>query len=177
MPKNSIKGKKQDEIKILNELRKNANKSINDIAEKCGFSRQKVWRMINNIEKNHIIWGYTAIVDEEKIDKKYFTLLMRRSNKTVTKEIINHITKREISDKVKKIGVEFTDSFLTHGRYDWIIHFTAKNLNDAKKVVELYKELYEGFLSEINLLEKMFTVVSNGITNPEIKRLNDFFSV
>jgi len=73
--------------------------------------------------------------------------------------------------------VEFTDSTLTHGRYDWIIHFTANNLKDAKNVVELYKKLYEGFFSEIYLVEKMFTAVSIGVTNPEIKRLNDFFKV
>ena len=69
MAKNSVKQIEQDEKKILEELSKNANKSINDIAEKCGFSRQKVWRVINNLEKNHAIWGYTAVVDEKKINK------------------------------------------------------------------------------------------------------------
>ena len=78
------------------------NQSINDIAEKCGFSRQKVWRVINNLEKNHTIGGYTAVVDEEKLDKKGYTMLIIRSNKPVTKEICNHITKREIADRVKK---------------------------------------------------------------------------
>jgi DNA-binding Lrp family transcriptional regulator len=42
MPKSSVKQIEQDERKILDELRKNANKSVNDIAETCGFSRQKV---------------------------------------------------------------------------------------------------------------------------------------
>ena len=45
MAKNSVKQIEQDEKKILEELKENANKSINDIAEKCGFSRQKVWRV------------------------------------------------------------------------------------------------------------------------------------
>ena len=93
-------------------LTKNANKSINDIAETCGFSRQKVWRVINNLEKNHTIWGYTAVVDEEKLDKKGYIMLIKRSNKPITKEIINHIIKREIEDRVKKMGVEYIDSYL-----------------------------------------------------------------
>ena len=42
MPKNSNEQIEQDEKKILHELSKNANKSINDIAKKLGFSRQKV---------------------------------------------------------------------------------------------------------------------------------------
>jgi len=177
MAKNSVKQIEKDERRILDELRKNANKSINAIAEKCGFSRQKVWRAINILEKNNTIWGYTAVVDEEKLDKKGYIMLIRRSNKPVTEEILNHITKREIADRVKKMGVEFTNSILTHGNYDWVICFNANDMSDAKKVVELYRQLYEGFFSEIHLLEKMFNAVSCGVTNPEIDKLNDFFKI
>ena len=177
MEKNSVKQIEQDEKRILEELAKNANKSINDIAQSCGFSRQKVWRVINNLEKNHTIWGYVAVVDEEKLGKKSYIMLMRRSNKPVTEEIINHITKREIADRVKKIEAEFTNSILKNGNYDWVICFNANDMSDAKKVVELYRQLYEGFFSKIHLLEKMFNAVSCGVTNPEIKKLNDFFKV
>jgi len=70
MAKSSVKQIEQDERRILGELAKNANKSVNDIAETCGFSRQKVWRVINNLEKNHTIWGYIAVVNQEKLNKK-----------------------------------------------------------------------------------------------------------
>jgi DNA-binding Lrp family transcriptional regulator len=95
MAKSSVKQIEQDEKKILDELSKNANKSINDIAESCGFSRQKVWRVINNLEKNNTIWGYVAVVNQEKLNKKRYIMLMKRSNKPVSKEVINHITSRE----------------------------------------------------------------------------------
>ena len=78
MAKNSIKQIEEDEKKVINELLKNANKSINEIAKICGFSRQKVWRIIKNLEKNHTIWGYTAIVDEEKQNLKNYILLIKR---------------------------------------------------------------------------------------------------
>src|SRR4030042_952638 len=77
------------------------NKSINDIAESCGFSRQKVWRVINNLEKNHTIWGYVAVVDEEKLDKKSYIILLKRTNKSFSQELINKIIKRELTDKGK----------------------------------------------------------------------------
>ena len=70
MPKNSNEQIEKDEKKILKELRKNANKSINDIAKSLGFSRQKVWRIIKSLEKNNTIWGYSAILDEQKLGKK-----------------------------------------------------------------------------------------------------------
>jgi len=64
--------------RYLFNLKKNANKSINDIAENCGFSRQKVWRLIHNLEKNNTIWGYVAVVNQEKLNKKSYIMLIKR---------------------------------------------------------------------------------------------------
>ena len=104
MAKNSAKQIQQDEKRIIDELSKNANKSINDIAKTCGFSRQKVWRTVNNLEKNNTIWGYSTIVDEEKLDKKSYIMLVKRTNKPVSEVIKNKIIKREFVNLVKKIG-------------------------------------------------------------------------
>ena len=111
MPKSSVKQIEQDEKKILDELIKNANKSINDIAKSCRFSRQKVWRVINNLEKNHAIWGYTAIVDEEKLNKKSYLMLIKRSNKPIRKEIVNDIINAHMENRFKKMGIENIDSY------------------------------------------------------------------
>ena len=177
MPKNSVKQIEQDERKILDELRKNANKSINDIAKTCGFSRQKVWRIINNLEKNHTIWGYVAVVDEEKLDKKSYIILMKRTNKPISQEFINDIIKRKLPERGKKIGIEMINSIYTHGIYDWVIFFNANEIRDAKAFVEEINKLFEGFASDIQLIEKMFTAVCCGVTNPDIKKLNDFFKI
>jgi DNA-binding Lrp family transcriptional regulator len=175
MPKNSNEQIEQDEKKILKELSKNANKSINDIANKLGFSRQKVWRIVKNLEKNNIIWGYIAVVDQEKLNKKMYMMLMKRTNKPVREEVINHIVSREIANIVKKWDVEFYNSIYLNGKYEYVICFSAKNLRDAKKVVELYYKLYPDIISEIDLHEEMFTVQSFGINNPEIEKLKDYF--
>ena len=175
MAKNSVNQMKLDEKKILNELLKNSNKSINEIAKNRGFSRQKVWRIIKNMEKNNTIWGYVAVIDSVKLEKKGFVMLMKRSNKPISKEIINHILTREIADKVEKWGVEFLDSTYLNGNYDYMITFLANNIKDAKKVVELYYALYPGFISEIDIHEEIFSVQKCGITNPEINKFKDFF--
>jgi len=62
MAKSSKKNLQDDRTKILNELRKNARESVNTIAEKLNFSRQKVWRMIAELER------YTAVVDDSAFD-------------------------------------------------------------------------------------------------------------
>ncbi len=177
MPKRSIKQIQKDQKKILDELTKNANKSINEIAQNFGFSRQKVWRIINNLEKNNTIWGYVAVTDEEKQDRKSYVTLIKRTNKPYTQELINKIVKRDLSKKGKQIGVEITSSIFTHGIYDWIICFNAQNIQVAKTFVEQINKIYEGYISDIHLIEKMFSAVNYGITNPEIKKLNEFFKI
>jgi len=177
MAKSSIKQIEQDEKKILNELLKNSNKSINDIAKTCKFSRQKVWRVIKNLEKNHTIWGYTTVVDEEKLNKKGYILLIKRNNKTFPDKLIKKIIDRDLTNNGKKIDAEIINSFFTHGIYDWVICFNANDIREAKSFIEEVNKLYGEYISESYLIEKMFTAVSSRVTNPEIKKLNDFFKV
>ena len=47
----------EDEKKVLDALEKNGKESIDDIAKRCKFSRQKVWRIIKHFEENKTIWG------------------------------------------------------------------------------------------------------------------------
>jgi DNA-binding Lrp family transcriptional regulator len=177
MGKNSLKQIEQDEKKIIEKLSKKANKSINDIAKSCHFSRQKVWRIIKNMEKNNTIWGYTAVINPEKLNKKRYVMLLKKTNRPVSKEIINQIISREIANKVKKWGIEFINSAYMNGKYDYIISFYANNIKDAKNVEELYYRLYPGLISEIDMHEEIFTVQRCGINNPEINKFRDFFEV
>ena len=66
MAKSSKKQIYEDELKVIVELQKNAKENIDIISKKCGYSRQKVWRIIKRLEEDKTIWGYTAVVKEEK---------------------------------------------------------------------------------------------------------------
>lgn len=174
MPKNSKKQISMDEDRIINELKKNANKSINKIAEDCNFSRQKVWRIIKKLEKNKTIWSYGAIVDEEKQGLNYYILLLKRGSKPISKEAVDNITSREIDKKIKEINCEMLTSLYLHGCYDWLIIFTAPNTAQAKKVSELFRDRYQNLLDEVCLLESIFPVKIQGIVNPDVKKLEKF---
>lgn len=177
MPKNSIEQLKQDEKKILKVLSKNANKSVNEIAQSLGFSRQKVWRVIKNLEKNNTILGYVAVLNQEKLNKKTYMLLMKRSNKPISKEALKQILSRDLANEVRKTGLEIINSIYTNGFYDWIVCFNANNIREAKSLAEKFNELFEGYISETHLLEEMFSTVSSGIENPDIKQLQNYFNV
>lgn len=174
MPKNSKKQISIDENKVINELKRNANKSINKIAKDCEFSRQKVWRIIKKLERDKVIWSYGAIVDEEKQGLNYYILLLRRGAKPVTKEAIENIVSREIEEEIRKIDCEMITSLYLHGLYDWIIIFTAPNTSQAKKVSELFRDRYQNLLDEVILLETIFPVKIQGIVNPEVEKFKTF---
>ena len=177
MAKNSRQQIIVDEKKIVRELSTNANKSINEIAKTCGFSRQKVWRIIKNLEKNNTIWGYTAVVDEEKQDMKSYMVLIKRSIQPIDDGIIDRIIERELSKNSESLKIRILHSFYTSGVYDWIICFNAFDLKNAKKFVEIVAKLFEGYISDIHLIEELFAAQKCGIVNPEIEKLREFFGV
>ena len=175
MPKNSLKQIEQDEKKILEELSKNANKSVNEIAQSLGFSRQKVWRVIKNLEKNQIIWGYVAVKDAEKLGKKSFLILMKRTNKPITKEILEKMVIKNLTKRIEKLGIESLTQKYLNGVYDWLIYFNADDIRTAKIFVEELSRTYKGHIREIILQEVMFVAQNFGITNPNIEDIKDFF--
>jgi hypothetical protein len=100
---------------------------------------------------------------------------MKRSNKPFSEESINKIINRDLTEQVKKTGIEIINSYYTTGAFDWVLYFTANNIREAKSLVEELNKIYEQFVSDSYLLENMFPVVSHGVTNPEIKKLKNFF--
>ena len=177
MAKNSVKQIEKDERKILDELSKNANKSVNEIAKTCGFSRQKVWRIIKNLEKNNTIWGYIAVTDEEKLERQSYIVLIKITNQPIEKKVIDRIVKRDMEEKANEIGVDIICSAYINGIYDWMICFEAADIKDAKKFCESLKREFSGFIQELSLLNRMFSIKKCGIENPEIDKLQGFFNL
>jgi len=177
MAKNSAAQILKDQKRIVRELSKNANKSINEIAKTCGFSRQKVWRIIKNLENNNTIWGYTAVIDDEKQDMKRYMILIKRSIQPIADEIIDRIIDRELTKKSDGLKIDIINSWYSSGAYDWVIAFNAQDIKVAKRFVEVVAKLFEGYISELKLIEELFPAQKCGIPNPEIERLREFFGV
>ena len=177
MPKRSKKQIESDETKILQELGKNANKSINEIAKKCGFSRQKVWRIIKRLEKNNTIWGYVTIVDHETQGLKSFVVLIKKTNQPISETLLENITKRKLEKMAEKVGVTIECSSYMNGAYDWVIYFACEDTKQAKKFCEALNITYKGYIQESELLEEMFPIKIYGLINPEIEKLREFTEI
>lgn len=174
MARKSEKQIKKDESKILTALKQNARGSIEDIAKKYHFSRQKVWRIIKRLEETKEIWGYYTVVDEEKLDRKRFIVLITRSTEPID-DAIQKIIDLTLHKRGAEIGIEVESSSYLHGRYDWMLMITAKDMKSAKQFNHLLIKEYQMWINEVHILEEIFPIKKCGIINPNADKLKDFY--
>ena len=174
MPKSSKEQIEADEIKILKELRKNSRISLNELAEKCGFSRQKVWRIVNDLEKNKTIWGYTTVINNEKLGLKQFYILIKKVGAKPRGVQVGIALDEALRENLEQREFFIEGSYYCHGPHDWIIIVNAKNIIEIKKMVESIRTNYHDFISDIQIIEIMFPILKEGIENPEKIKLKEF---
>ena len=174
MSKNSRKQIDKDEKMVITYLQQNAKESIDIIAKKCGFSRQKVWRIIKRLEKNKTIWGYHAVIDDEKVDRHSYIMLIKRSNEPMS-TAIDKIISQTIEQRGQEIDVNVECSRVLHGIYDWFLCITAPDIREAKRFSEMFNREYPKLIDEIHILENIFTVKNSGVPNPNITKLKEYF--
>jgi DNA-binding Lrp family transcriptional regulator len=175
MPKSSKKQIDADEKKVINELKINSKESIDKLAQKCGFSRQKVWRIIKKLEENKTIWGYPAIVDDEKLKLKKFIFLLKRNNKPISSEKLEIATSGEVRKELAKRGVNIEFNLLVHGDYDLIICATAPSIKETILLSNQLSTLFGEYIAEIKTLDVIFPIQKGGLENPNIHELKEFF--
>jgi len=176
MPKRSKENIENDTLEIIKVFQNNARVSFNDLADKTGFSRQKIWRIIKNLEKNKTIWGYTTIIDENKQNLTNFIVLVKKNTTPLDEKTLDLVISRELDELAKKIGVEVESSLFVHGEYDWVLSITAKNIKQVKKFCEVFYKLYNQHVSKLHILENLFTIKKQKILNPNSKNIKKFIS-
>ena len=174
MAKSSKDQIEQDEKKILSELVKNSKENIDAIAKHCGFSRQKTWRFIKQLEAKGLIWGYTAVFDEQKIGKTHFILMIKRTHAKMDEKTVNIIISTETEKIAKEFDISIETSAYLHGEYDWILTFTADDIKQAKQFSDRLITMYPTGTKSIAILQTLMFVRKNYVLNPDRKKLKDF---
>jgi DNA-binding Lrp family transcriptional regulator len=175
MPKSSKKQIDEDEKTLLKALQQNSGESIEQIAKKCNFSRQKVWRIKKRLENNKTIWGNTAIIDYENIGMKKYLILLKRTNLPISPDKLQIPIKGNIEKELEKIGIEVDFNFLLHGEYDLAMCVTAPGVREIIVFTNLLTKLFGEYISESKILDVIFPLQIGGIKNPNIDQLNEFF--
>ena len=174
MPRASKKKFEEDSDRVVKLLLENAKDAVGDIADQCGFSRHKVWRITTALEKKKVIWGYPAVVDDEKRGIKSYMLLIKKTPKPISKDIVDKAVKGEFVDSLVKMGVHVESSVCVRGFYDYVLCFTAEDIKKARDVCYFFATMFTEYIDELELLETSFVLRKCGIKNPEMEKLKDF---
>jgi len=158
---------------VLENLLRDPTKRIHEIAEEMGSYRQKVWREKKRLEEEKVIWGYTAVVDESKLDHVTYIVLFK--TRPLSRGGTDLILKRIMKEEAKRELVRILGLCYTNGDYDFTLRFAAQNHTCAKKYYDHLRLLYDDFLIEKpTLLFQNMCLISEGKMNPMVSGLYDF---
>ena len=114
------------DLLILDELQKDADRSIYKLAKYLGLKRSTVYNRINKLKKQKIIKGYHAIIDYEKIGRPIRAIILVRHKKTTNVEDL-------FKDIVKEPEVEAI--YLITGGFDVMIKARFKDMSDVSEFI------------------------------------------
>jgi DNA-binding Lrp family transcriptional regulator len=160
-------------MKVLQYLERHAKENLDDLAKKCGFSRQKISKIIKQLEEKKTIWGYAAITDDTSKNLKHFVLLVKRSMKPLDTDRKNEVIMEKLDNYVPG-ELNIDDIFITHGMFDGVVTFCARDILSAKKLVQEMNGRIGAYFKEYVLLETLFPIQKQGFKNPEIKHLVEY---
>jgi DNA-binding Lrp family transcriptional regulator len=174
MAKDRTKGisimKNEDLIKSLLD---DPTKSTLELAKELKSNRQTIWRNKKKMEDEKIIWGYTAVIDENKLNNIIYLVLMKM--KPMTRGMVDITLKRLFNGEQLKHNVRLIDAFHVNGEYDWIIRFSAKDHTTARKYYDTLRVIYEEYLLEKPMIVDInFILIAEGKKNPETDKMYDF---
>jgi DNA-binding Lrp family transcriptional regulator len=173
MPKRNNATIAEETRNVLIALQENAKENITAIAKECHMSKEKLSRTIRHLEKNHKIWGYTAIVDEQDLPYKKFILLLKRTMEKFDDTKMDDMISKKFKQLYEPLGVRIESTYYIHGEYDWVVIFTAPDLLQAKKFSTILFDHYPGYAKKVNIMEILFTGRAHYVLNPDQSKLRE----
>ena len=115
--------KKENMLKIISYLRRNARMPKVRIAEELGVTETAVRKRIKRLEEHEIILGYRAIIDYRKIG-----MVCSYTGIDVEPETLLSIVRKLRENK------QITSLYLTSGDHDLLVEIIANNIDELEKI-------------------------------------------
>ncbi|VVB61449.1 Winged helix-turn-helix DNA-binding protein [uncultured archaeon] len=173
MSKSSAETMKREEMKVLDVLEQHAKNSISELSKRCGLSSQKVARIIKNLEKKKLIWGYSAIADGTLRDFKHYVLLVKRNTVPFDISFKKELVFDKLDDYLPDL-VKIENIYLTHGSFGGVVTFYAVDLLSAKKLIQEISKKIGNYFEVYLLLETLFPMRKFGLKNPQLNKLVEY---
>jgi len=164
--------KSSRKLGVVNCLLEDPTQGMSKIAEKTSMHRRTAWQIQKDLEKDTTIWGYTAVIDERKINHVLYVLQFR--TKPFTKDFADLIIQRLTSGEPMKQGVRILDIYFMNGPYDVFIKFSAPDHATARGYYENLRSVYKDHFLEAPLVSDVnFSLIQGGKLNPELQKIYD----
>jgi Lrp/AsnC family leucine-responsive transcriptional regulator len=118
------------DLEIIELLRRDARRTLADVAERVSLSAPAVKRRVDRLERDGVITGYTALVDHARLGRplQAFTELRFAGNLPVD-EIAG------IAEDIPEVQTVFT----TAGDPDALAWIRVRDVEDLKRVIDLLR--------------------------------------
>lgn len=114
------------DFKIVQELQQNGRLTNQELSERINLSPSPCLRRLKKLEKDGVIHGYTALVDQEKygLDLDIFVQVkLERSTQDLIDVFEKHV------DEIDEI----LECYLITGTSDYLLHIVSENLKTYEK--------------------------------------------
>lgn len=163
-----------DEKMLLMILIQNSGESIENIAKKYDINLEKILRIKKRLENNNTIWGYSLVADLKTINLKHFTVLFKRTNIPLTKEVIEDVTKGYLEDKYPEGNITIENALFVNGDYDWILSFIAPSMLSMKLFCEKLMHEFSDYIKSYSVNETVIPIRKQGIKNPIAESVGNY---
>ncbi len=114
--------------KILKALQLDGRITNKDLAKQVSLSQAPCWRRVDALEKQSIIKGYTAIVDQDKLGLSITAFAQ------ITLDNHHPETVEQFDQGVQQ-WPEILECHATSGEYDYLLKIVARDMNDYNQLI------------------------------------------
>lgn len=158
---------------LLEQLLRDPTRPVKDMARALGTYRQKLWRRKKKLEDEKVVWGYTAVVGEERMGHVLYMVLLKM--KPMTRELADLIIHRVARGEPSRQRVRLINLLYVNGEYDWVLMFSASDHATARRYYDSLRVAYEEYLlDKPAIIDVNFPLIREGKVNPELVRLREF---
>ena len=161
---------------MLDHLVEDPTRSVRQTSEDLHANRQRIWRNRRAMEEENVIWGYTTVVDEVKLGRVLYLVMMKL--RPMDRDLVSLIIERLRTGAPHKQDIRLVNLLYVNGEYDLIAMFSAPDHVTARRYYDSLRVSYDGFLlAKPVIADVNFILIRNGKMNPELSRLEDFIPV
>jgi Lrp/AsnC family transcriptional regulator len=123
----------EPDLRILRELQRDSDQSLDQISDQVGLSRNAVWKRIRTMEQNGVIASRVAILNAAAFDLN-LTVFIQLKTANHSKDWIKRL------EKTCKILPQVQGAYRMSGDLDYLLRAVVCDIQDYDR---LYQELIE----------------------------------